>query len=180
MKLIIINGLPATGKTTIARPLADTLSFPLIEKDTIKEFLFDTIGVGDREWSKMLGRVSSEFLYSLADELLANNKSVIIESAFETDFARPVIERFAKKYELEIVEIYCTTEKNIRRQRFIDRNESGKRHAGHVDTVNYPPSGAAEPLQKSRPIGVGKTIMLDTSHGPINIDDLASKVVQRP
>ena len=65
MKIVIINGIPGTGKTTIAKPLADQLGFPLISKDTIKEFLFDTIGVGDREWSQMLGKASSEFLYSL-------------------------------------------------------------------------------------------------------------------
>ena len=70
MRLVIINGLPETGKTTITKPLSDTLGFPLISKDTVKEFVFDTIGVGDREWSKTLGKVSSEFLYSLADELL--------------------------------------------------------------------------------------------------------------
>jgi len=48
MKLIIINGLPGTGKTTIAKPMAEQLGFPLVSKDTIKEFLFDTIGVSDR------------------------------------------------------------------------------------------------------------------------------------
>lgn len=46
MKLIIINGLPGTGKTTIAKPLASKLGFPLIAKDGIKEFLFDTVGLG--------------------------------------------------------------------------------------------------------------------------------------
>ena len=35
--LIIVSGLPATGKTTISKELAKEFSLPSIGKDTIKE-----------------------------------------------------------------------------------------------------------------------------------------------
>lgn len=177
MKLIIINGLPGTGKTTIAKPLSQKLGLPLVAKDTIKEFLFDTVGVGDREWSKMLGKVSSEFLYSLAEALLANDTSVIIESAFEARFAKSAIERLAEAYQPDVFEVYCTTNKDVRRQRFIDRNESGERHKGHVDEANYPSDSDAEPLEKYAPVGIGELIILDTSHRHIDINDLAQRLM---
>jgi uridine kinase len=38
--LIIVSGLAATGKTFIAKQIADYLQLPLISKDKIKELLY--------------------------------------------------------------------------------------------------------------------------------------------
>ena len=45
--LIIINGAPCTGKTTLGRKLAKQLRLPFLSKDGIKEVLFDTLGWED-------------------------------------------------------------------------------------------------------------------------------------
>lgn len=172
MKLVIINGIPGTGKTTIAKPLANQLGFPLISKDTIKELLFDTLGVGDREWSKMLGKASIKFLYNLADELLSKGNSIVIESAFEHVFAAPVIQKYIDEYKPEVYEIYCITEKNIRRKRFEDRNKSGERHAGHLDHVNYLSENDPEPLKRYSPIALGELMKIDTTHLQVDINSL--------
>jgi predicted kinase len=60
--MVLVTGPPASGKTTLARPLASHLGLPLLGKDTIKEALFDALGVGDRAWSRRLGgaRATSE------------------------------------------------------------------------------------------------------------------------
>lgn len=61
-RLIIISGMPGSGKTTLAKSISAELSLPLIEKDSIKELLFDSLGWNDREWSKKLGKVSYELM----------------------------------------------------------------------------------------------------------------------
>jgi predicted kinase len=38
---VAISGLAASGKTTVAEPLARALDIPLISKDAIKEALFE-------------------------------------------------------------------------------------------------------------------------------------------
>lgn len=172
MNLIIVNGLPATGKTTVAKSLSKQLNIPTVAKDTIKEFLFDTLGVRDREWSRKLGMVSSDFLYVLADALLADNQSIILESAFEKQFTLPQIEALIRKYNPEVTEIYCTTERTVRRQRFMERNQTGERHAGHMDHVNYLNDSDEEPTDKFAPLEltVGKCLKLDTTSP--NSDDI--------
>ncbi|WP_425432548.1 AAA family ATPase [Hydrococcus rivularis] len=44
MLLILISGLPCTGKTTLARKIAQKLQLPLVCRDDIKESLFDSLG----------------------------------------------------------------------------------------------------------------------------------------
>jgi hypothetical protein len=39
---VLVTGPPGSGKTTLAGPLAERLSLPLIAKDTIKEALMKT------------------------------------------------------------------------------------------------------------------------------------------
>ena len=53
--LILVTGLPAAGKTMIARRLSEILNLPLIAKDDIKERLFNGLGMSTREWSQKLG-----------------------------------------------------------------------------------------------------------------------------
>ena len=42
--LVLISGMPATGKSTLAVELADQLGWPVFTKDTFKELLFDVAG----------------------------------------------------------------------------------------------------------------------------------------
>ena len=42
--LVVVSGLPASGKTTVGRVLSEGLSLPLIDKDAILEALFDSLG----------------------------------------------------------------------------------------------------------------------------------------
>lgn len=172
MDLIIVSGLPATGKSTIAKALSEKLNIPLVAKDTIKEFLFDTLGARDRDWSRTLGKASNDFLYELTDKLLADGYSVIIENAFEKKFAKPRLEKIIHAHAPNILEVHCKTEQGVRRKRFIGRNESGNRHTGHVDAVNYPSDNEVEPLEKYAELNVGKTLLLDTTD--TNLEDISN------
>lgn len=175
MKLIIINGLPGSGKSTLAKPLAKALGLPLIAKDTIKEFLFDQLGTRDRTWSKTLGKASSDFLYSLAETMLSDGQSVIIENAFEKAFAATRLQNIINLYHPQVIEIYCSADPEIRKQRFIDRNESGERHPGHVDHENYAANAGSDFLTRYAPIEISKVVRIDTTTY-VDIEELAKSM----
>ena len=65
-RFVIVLGLPASGKTTLARQLAPALGLPLIDKDDILEWLFAVRGAGDAEWRRALSRESDAILQSAA------------------------------------------------------------------------------------------------------------------
>ena len=59
--VVLVNGLPGAGKTTLARTLSQRLRLPLLSKDTIKEAHADVLGTepppgwSQRRWNAALG-----------------------------------------------------------------------------------------------------------------------------
>lgn len=44
MYCILVAGMPASGKSTVAEKIAEALEIPMLSKDAIKEVLFDDLG----------------------------------------------------------------------------------------------------------------------------------------
>jgi predicted kinase len=161
--LILVNGLPGTGKTTLAAKLSQDLSLPSMGKDMLKEFFFDTLHTDGREQSRTLGKAVIEMLYILIETYLSHNMSIIIESAFFTEFSRPKIKAILDKHPARVVEVYCFTEQNVRRERFKTRDLSGERHKGHVIASDLIGTDDPEPLEQYAPLEVGQLVKIDTT-----------------
>lgn len=135
--LLIISGPPCTGKTTLARKVAREFRLPLISRDDIKESLFDSLGVKDREWSKKLGIASYSILYQFIEIQLEAKNSFIIETPLKPEYDEERFLDLQKKYDFQVIQVMCKTDGEILFERFKKRSESGERHPGHVDDQNY-------------------------------------------
>src|SRR5262245_13500660 len=105
--LIIVTGLPATGKTTLARRLAADLRLPLVTKDEIKERLFDQLGWHDRAWSLRLGQATYDLLYYFVEALLAAGCSAIVEGNFHPAEAAARFRALHDRYPFAPIQIVC-------------------------------------------------------------------------
>jgi predicted kinase len=156
--LIVVSGLPATGKTTLARHLAEELRLPLIARDALKESLFDTLGWSDREWSKKVGLAALRLLYHVTEAELRAGRSLIVESNFSPALDAERFRGFQRDYGAEIVQILCKAEGETLYRRFRERWESGGRHPGHVEHTQLEAireallRGRAEPLDIAAPL----------------------------
>ena len=133
-RLLIVNGLPGSGKTTLSRELAPRLGLPLISKDDIKELLFDQLGWSDREQSKRFGGAAWELLWLMTERTLTGNGSLAIESSF---FIEPTFRKLSEwraTRALRIVELHCTADRRLLVQRFQARALGPDRHPGHGET----------------------------------------------
>jgi predicted kinase len=131
--LIIINGAPGTGKTTLARRLAGELGLLLISKDDFKEILFDNLGSQDRAWSQKLGYTSIKLLFHLLECQLRAGGSAIVETAFIPQFDTPRFLQLKQQYGFGPFQILCTTAEQTLVERFLHRAQSDERHPGHLD-----------------------------------------------
>jgi predicted kinase len=123
--LVVVTGMPASGKTTVAQALSRRLLLPLIAKDEIKEHLYDALGSGDKLWSERLGGAAYALMFAVARSILATGTGMIVEANFfrgqEGDFALLPAHR--------PVQVHCDAPLAVLIDRFRDR----ARHPGHHD-----------------------------------------------
>lgn len=163
--LVIITGLPATGKTTLAKRLSQETGLPLLEKDAFKVIMFDHLGWQDRDYSQKIGATSYGLLYHLLEELLRANQSMIIESNFKPETDQQKIIDLKNKYHPSILQIICQADKEIILERFNSRVTSGERHPGHVDHIT------AEELKNSFDSSKNDAMDLDSEVLEINTNN---------
>lgn len=131
--LLIVAGLPATGKTTLARRIATQFTLPLIAKDSIKETLGEVLGCDDLAESRRLGRASIVLLYQFAQILLEACQSCLIEGYLYPNLAAQDLDALQQRCPFQALQIYCSTSPSIIVRRYQQRLESGQRHSVHMD-----------------------------------------------
>jgi len=179
--LLIVNGPPGAGKTALGRRLAHDLNLPFFNKDDIKEILFDILGWSDKQWSQRLGHASTELLFHLAKCELEAGRSVIVETAFRAEFHNERFRDLIRRYDCQVVQIYCSAPAGILFERFVKRVESGKRHPGHVDhLISRDQFDEMLRCGTFSPLEIDNTIEVDTSNFDcINYAAIAAAIIPK-
>jgi len=132
--LMIVNGLPCAGKTTLARQLAADVRLPVFSRDGIYETLYDALECHSNGLPPLLGSATFTLLYSVVSSVLAAGQSLIVEGFF----GRPELRsaeflHLQRTYDFEPFQILCKADGTVLLERFLARAGSGERHVGHPD-----------------------------------------------
>lgn len=162
--LIVVAGPPGAGKSTLARPIAAALRLPLLQKDTIKEALFEALGTGDLEWSRRLSDASFEAMFAIAGEL----DGAVLEGNFRPEHGPALLKLHPRP-----IEIFCRCDK----AELVRRIEGRERHPGHLDDITAREVAAGvpsdEPLRLGGPfLEVGTTKNVDASRAVAWVSEL--------
>ena len=155
MYCILVTGIPAAGKSTMAEVMSERLKLPVVSKDTIKELLFDKVGFQSREEKVNLGIASMEIMYYVAGQLMKAGQPFILENNFEYS-SKYGIKNLLEKYQYFALTITLTGDYKVIYQRFLERESSPDRHRGHVVNDCYP-----EKKENNLKIQKAKTISYD-------------------
>jgi predicted kinase len=126
--LVVVTGMPGSGKTTLSRAIATDLQLPLVSKDDIKERLYDALGTGDVQWSRCLGRASHMLIFTFAGQVLAAGRPVIAEANF---FRGSEEQHFAALPSHRLFQLHCSAPLDVLVSRYAGRED---RHPGHHDS----------------------------------------------
>lgn len=177
--MIIVTGAPGTGKTTLSRQISEKFGIPIIAKDEIKELLFDSIGVGDRQWSIKLSKASYNLLFSFAEKLLLAGRPFIVEGNFDNASSIQNFLNIKSKMDFQTLQIHCYTEPETLYERYKARDASGERHKGHIHQLPEFEEYRERFNGKCYKLDIDESIIIDldtTDFAQVNYEHLYSQI----
>ncbi|MCR8630398.1 AAA family ATPase [Paenibacillus radicis (ex Xue et al. 2023)] len=132
--LVIINGLPGSGKTTLGKWLAVEARLPHFSRDGIYETLYDSLDCRMAGIPPQLGAASFAFLYSVAGNLLAAGQSLVVEGFFgKPELRTAEFLQLQQKHDFKPIQILCQADGQVLLERYLTRAGRADRHEGHQD-----------------------------------------------
>lgn len=138
MNVIILAGMPATGKSTLAAKLQQKFGYPILEKDFIKEGLFDTLGFSCYAEKRALDVAANEVLLRWMDAMIKAGQSMIIDNNFDQQSAEK-LRKMLDTYHCKCVTVFMNGDPQVLYERYFERDSKGLRHLGHAMQTHYPP-----------------------------------------
>jgi hypothetical protein len=167
---IVMTGIPASGKTSLALRLSPMLEMPIVDKDDILDGLItsagavgpsDRVGLSRKADTIMRKRVELQERAILASHWQRPEVSVTSGTPTEwlTDLPR-------------IIEVHCSCDPRTAVTRFVERT----RHPAHGDAVVDPSELLAQfrSLAALGPLGIGRLVEVDTEGTPNVVQILRS------
>jgi predicted kinase len=115
--LIVLSGLPGSGKSTIAELLAQRLRLPIFSVDPIESAIVKA-GIAR---SFETGLAAYLVAATLADEQLKLGSSVIIDAVNAEEEGKDIWRGLAKKHGVELIILLVALERSLHRQRLESR-----------------------------------------------------------
>ncbi|MBF6339834.1 AAA family ATPase [Nocardia abscessus] len=164
--LVLVNGLPGSGKSTLGRSLARTLNAQFLSKDTVKEALAACLdNAADLH---ALGGIAMDTVWALAQ---ATPDNVVIDSWWfkprDLHFARIGIR---KTEACRAVEIWCDVPSDIAKARYASRH----RPVFYQDEQRLVDDWDIW-AQHAAPLELTATLVVDTT-GPVDCAHLADQI----
>jgi cytidylate kinase len=171
--IVVVSGLPASGKTTLARQIAPLLGLPVIDKDDLLEASFhpvDDVSPLDR------ARLSRQ-----ADQVLRQRVESARRAVVVSHWRRPELSmtsgtptEWLRAFPA-FVEVHCVCDPETAAERFRSRD----RNPAHGDRQKSPTEvlDQLRALHRLGPLGYGPVVTVDTEM-PVDAAPLAEQIQQ--
>ena len=167
---VLVNGIPASGKSTVAKALGLEAAWPLLALDTIKEALFNHLGTGDRDHNRKLGKASYEAIFASVEDF-PEESTTLIDAWFGFQPFEVLQGHLARARITHVVEVWCHAPPEVIGQRYASRLE--KRSTGHLG-ADYVPE-LVELARRATPLGKFAVVDVDTTQ-PLAVAVVLKKI----
>lgn len=149
MNLILVVGMPATGKTTLSKTIASALGIPMLEKDEIKEEMYKTQGYRSLRDRAVADVVSNAILLKCAAKILESGTSLLLVNNFDPSM-RPQVQELLDTTGCRCVMIVLDGDPDVLYRRYVERDAAHLRHSVHELWDCYPPKEGDVPKTMTR------------------------------
>jgi glucokinase len=157
-RAILVNGIPASGKSTVSRGIAERMGWPLLSLDTIKNPFLEVLDGVDREFNRTLGRASYAAIWSIVGEAPAG--SIFVVDAWFGFQPRALLEEHLSRANVErTFEIWCHAPGEVLADRY--RARLAQRLPGHPGAAYIPE--LIELAKRAEPLRRGPVFEVDTT-----------------
>lgn len=137
MDVLIIAGMPASGKSTVSKAISAAFGYPILEKDSLKEAIFDTMGFQCYAEKRAADHAANAVLLRAAEALLKAGGSMILDNNFDVTSSEE-LDRLLRRYECRCVTVFLGGDADAFYRRYVERDRLHLRHPGHVVQDHYP------------------------------------------
>ncbi|CAI1606569.1 Uncharacterised protein [Serratia quinivorans] len=170
--VILVNGIPASGKSTLARALAQHFSLPYLSLDGIKEPFMAQLGNVDRELNRRLGYAAYQAIWSMVAQ--APQRCIYVIDAWYGFQPRELLRQYLREAGVtQVLEVWNQISAKLAAERYAAR--LGQRSAGHPGAEYLPELRAL--AERAMPMAIGPVIRVDQAL-PLEIDRLVDWLVQ--
>lgn len=157
-RVVLVNGVPASGKSTVAAALSRATNWPVLSLDTIKNPFLAILPPGDRLFNRTLGRASYAAIFDVVAEAPPGS-TFILDAWFGFQPPEVLEAGLARAGASERAEIWCHAPPEVVGQRYAARLPL--RPAGHPGADYIPELKAL--AARAQPTGLLPRLDVDTT-----------------
>jgi predicted kinase len=170
--VILVNGIPASGKSTLARALVQHFGLPYLSLDGIKEPFMAQLDNVDRELNRRLGYAAYQAIWSMVAQ--APQRCIYVIDAWYGFQPRELLRQYLREAGVtQVLEVWNQISAKLAAERYAAR--LGQRSAGHPGAEYLPELRAL--AERAMPMAIGPVIRIDQAL-PLEIDRLVDWLVQ--
>lgn len=142
VRVVLVGGLPGTGKTTLARNLSESTGWRLLGTDLMRR---RTAGVGPADetlaaygeglYTPELISTNYRAMIEAAGRFLRSGESVVLDASWTRETWRREARRMARRSVAEVTEIECVAPADVARDRIVARLGRGETGPGVSDAT---------------------------------------------
>jgi len=164
--VLMVNGIPASGKSRMAHEISARTGWPVLSLDTIKNPFLEHLGGADRLFNRTLGKASYQSIWSIVRDA-PEGSAFIIDAWFGFQPMELLRDHIAMSGIGPIAEIWCDVPGDIAAERYAARLD--ERPAGHPG-ASYIPE-LIELAARAEPTGLAPLYRSDTTM-PASYDEI--------
>ncbi|NTJ62569.1 ROK family protein [Agrobacterium rhizogenes] len=160
-RVVLVNGVPASGKSRLAKALSRRTDWPILSLDGIKNPFLQHIGSVDRDFNRTLGKASYQAIWSFIAEAPAGS-TFIIDAWFGFQ-PRTQLENYINAAQIDhVAELWCKVPGAVAGERYASRLKD--RLPGHPGAEYVPELIAL--ADRAEPMGCSAVMTVDQTQEP--------------